>query len=103
MRKVVYSVTKIGRYGNIKTSGFGLLNETDLITFYTGKDGKRHSKVYDDCIRYCHRIGTSNEFKGNYYEIRELEFETHNSIGQSTGYDTREIEISYFIWYKFID
>ena len=37
------------------------------------------------------------------YEIREIEVETKSSSGESTGYDTREIEVEYSVWYKFVD
>ena len=43
MKKVVYAVTRVGKYENSKMTGFGFINESDLIALYKGKDGKRHS------------------------------------------------------------
>ena len=40
----------------------------------------------------------AGEFKGNIYEIQTIEYETkYGSI------DTREIDVSYSIWYKLLD
>ena len=42
--------------------------------------------------------GKKGEFKGNIYEIQTIEYETkYGSI------DTREIDVSYSIWYKLLD
>ena len=38
------------------------------------------------------------EYKGGYYEIREVEFEQENG-----SKETREITIEYNIWYKLAD
>ena len=46
MKKVVYAVTRVGKYGNSKMTGFGFINETDLIALYKGTDGKRHRRVW---------------------------------------------------------
>ena len=75
MKKVVYSVTRVGKYENSKMTGFGFINETDLIALYKGKDGKRHRRVYEDCLRTCYKTNKPNEYKGSFYEIRECEFE----------------------------
>ena len=53
MKKVVYAVTRVGKYGNSKMTGFGFINETDLIALYKGTDGKRHRRVYEDCLKTC--------------------------------------------------
>ena len=64
------------------------------------KNGKAYIRVFEDCIKQCHQIpGETDEFKGTFYEIREIEFETKNDA----GYEKREIEISYYIWYKLAD
>ena len=52
----------------------------------------------------CHAVpNRPGEFKGAHYEIREIEVETKNSSGESTGYETREFEVEYSVWYKFVD
>ena len=97
MKKVVYSVTRVGKFENSKMTGFGFINETDLIALYKGKDGKRHRRVYEDCLRTCYKTNKPNEYKGSFYEIRECEFE------KNASYETREIEVNYYIWYKLVD
>ena len=39
MKKVVYAVTRVGKNGNTKMSGFGWITESDIIATYKGKDG----------------------------------------------------------------
>ena len=36
-------------------------------------------------------------------KLKEVEIETKNSSGQSTGFEKREIEVNYYIWYKELD
>ena len=38
------------------------------------------------------------EYKGAHYEIREVQLDTGKD-----NYETREIELNYNIWYKFVD
>lgn len=39
MKKVVFAVTKQGRYENTKTTGVGYITDTDLITACISKSG----------------------------------------------------------------
>lgn len=104
MKKVVFSVTKQGRYENTNTTGVGYITETDLITACVSKNGKPYIRVFEDCVKNCHAIsGRDNEYRGAHYEIREIEFEKKTSSGDSTGYETREVEFNYSIWYKITD
>ncbi len=104
MKKVVFSVTKQGRYESTKTTGVGYITETDLITACISKNGKPYIRVFEDCVKNCHAIsGRDNEYRGAHYEICEIEFEKKTSSGDSTGYETREVEINYSIWYKITD
>lgn len=99
MKKVVYSVTKVGKMSNTKMSGVGYITDTDLIIACVSKNDKPYIRVFEDCIKDCHLIiNTKDEYKGAYYEIREIEFE--NDKGSK---DTREIEMNYYIWYKLAD
>lgn len=103
MQKVVYSVSRLNRFGNTKMTGVGFITERDLITACVSKKGNAYIRVFEDCVKNCHAVsGRDGEFKGAHYEIREVEFETKNSSGESTGYDTREIEVEYSIWYKIV-
>ena len=104
MKKVVFAVTKQGRYENTKTTGVGYSTDTDLITACISKSGKPYIRVFEDCVKNCHAIpGRDNEYRGAHYEIREIEFEKKTSSGDSTGYEKREVEFNYSIWYKITD
>ncbi len=104
MKKVVYTVTKVGRTENTKMSGLGYVTENDLIIACISKNQKPYIRVFEGAVKDCHKvINTTNEYKGAYYEVKEVEFETKNSSGQSTGYEKREIEMNYYIWYKELD
>ena len=103
MQKVVYSVSKLNRFGNTKMTGVGFITDSDLITACVSKKGNAYIRVFEDCVKNCHAVsGRDGEFKGAHYEIREVEFETRNPSGESTGCDTREIEVEYSIWYKIV-
>ena len=104
MKKVVYSVSKTNRYGSTKMTGLGFVTENDLITACVNKKGKAYIRIFEDCVKNCHAVpNRPGEFKGAHYEIREVEFEKKTSSGESTGYETREIEVEYSVWYKFVD
>ncbi len=99
MKKVVYSVTRYRKDELIKMSGLGYITDTDLIIACVSQNGKAYIKVFEDCIKNCHPIPDKpGENKGDYYEIREVEIETKNG-----SKDTREIELEYKLWYKFVD
>lgn len=86
MKKVIFSITKLGRVENTKVTGVGYITDEDLITANISKSGKPYIRVYS-CVKDCHPITNSTEeFKGAYYEIVE--------------YDGRDIEVNYYIWYK---
>ena len=103
MQKVVYSVSRLNRFGNTKMTGVGFITDSDLITACVSKKGNAYIRVFEDCVKNCHAVsGRDGEFKGAHYEIREVEFETKNPSGESTVYDTREIEVEYSIWYKIV-
>lgn len=86
MKKVIFSVTKLGKVENTKVTGVGYITDEDLITANIGKSCKPYIRIYS-CVKDCHPIPNStDEFKGAYYEIVE--------------YDGRDIEVNYYIWYK---
>ena len=104
MKKVVYSVSRNTRYGSNKLTGLGFITESDLIIACVSKKGNAYIRILEDCVKNCHVVsGRDSEFKGAHYEIREIEFEKKNSSGESTGYETREIEVEYSVWYKLVD
>ena len=104
MKKVVYTVTKVGKTENTKMTGLGYVTDKDLIIACISKNQKPYIRVFEGAVKDCHKvINTTNEYKGAYYEVKEIEFETKNSAGQSTGFEKREIEMNYYIWYKELD
>ena len=90
MKKVVFSVTKLGRTEQ-KFSGIGYVTDEDLITACIGKNGKPYIRVFEDCLKDCFPV-KDDEHNGEYYEIREVEIET--KYGST---ETREIEVYYSI------
>ena len=104
MKKVVYSISKLNRFGSNKMTGVGFITDSDLIIACVSQKGNPYIRVFEDCVKNCHAVsGREGEFKGAHYEIREIEFEKKTSSGESTGYETREIEVEYSIWYKLVD
>ncbi len=94
MQKVIYSITRLGKNGNKKITGIGYITDEDLITAGISKNGNAYIRPYS-CVKNCFPvIGTTDEFKGTYYEIVEIEVEKDNS------YETREISVNYYVWYK---
>ena len=104
MKKVVYSVSRTNSYGSTKMTGLGFVTESDLIIACVSKKGNAYIRVFKECVMNCHAVpNRPDEFKGTLYEIREIEVETKNSSGESTGYETREFEVEYSVWYKLVD
>ena len=97
MKKVVYSISKLNRFGNNKMTGIGFITDSDLVIACVSQKGNPYIRIFEDCVKHCHTIpNRDGEFKGAHYEIREVEFEKNGS------YETREIEIEYSIWYKLV-
>ena len=95
MKKVVFSVTKLGKTEQ-KISGIGYVTEQDLVTACIGKNGKPYIRIFEGCLKDCFPV-SEGEFKGNYYEFREVEFET--KYGSK---ETKELEVEYSIWFKYV-
>ncbi len=100
MKKAIISISKINQYGYTKiASGLGFIAENNLILKCTNRQGKQYSRVFEDCIKDCHPIvNKPNEFKGTYYEIREIDVET-----KSGNYSTIETTVEYSIWFKLLN
>ena len=96
MKKVIYSVTKIGKKENTKITGSGYITDTDLITALIANNGKPYVRVFEDALKYCHNlINSTTEFKGVITEFQSVEFELENGSKEA-----REIEVTYLVWYK---
>lgn len=103
MKKVVYSVSRVGKQDS-KMTGIGYVTDSDLVIACVSAKGKPYIKVFENCLEDCHEVGCSNgEHKGEYREIKEIEVEVKNSMGKSRGYETKEIELNYHIWFKILD
>lgn len=89
MKKVIYSVIRLGKTENTKITGVGYITDEELITAQVSKKGGAYIRTYE-CIKDCHPVaGTKDEFKGAYFEYVE--------------YEGRDIEVNYYIWYKLAD
>ena len=95
MKKVVFSITKLGR-AEQKISGIGYVTDKDLITACLGKNGKPYIRVFEDCLKDCFPV-TKDEYKGEYYELRDMEFTT--KYGSK---EIRKVEVDYSIWFKYV-
>lgn len=102
MKKVVYSVQKLGKLENPKMTGLGYLADKDLVIACMSQKGKPYIRVFEDVREYCHPlVGRDGEFKGQITEYREIEVEKENN-----GYSSMEtiyIEIEYKIWFKYAE
>ena len=98
MKKVVYSIRKMGN-SECRWTGVGYLSEGDLMIPAISKSGKAYIRVFFGAEKHCHPIMyKDNEFKGVYYEVIDAELDTGKD-----SYETREIELNYNIWYKYVD
>ncbi len=89
-QQVVYSVTKLGRTENTTMSGIGFITDTDLLIACVSKSGKPYIRVFEDCIKDCHKSSSDDKaFTGMFYEI--------------VTYEERDYEVNYKIWYKYAD
>ena len=99
MQKVVFSVSKAGR-SQSKLSGVGYIDGQSLYIPAFSKKGNAYIKVFEDCIK---RPVTEGEYSTTYYEFHTVEFEVMNaSKTYKVGIETREISVTYFIWFKII-
>lgn len=102
MKKVVYSVQKLGRSESPKMTGLGYLADKDLVIACMSQKGKPYIRVFEDVREYCHPlVGRDGEFKGQITEYREIEVEKENN--GYTSMETIDIEIEYKIWFKYAD
>lgn len=102
MKKVVYSVQKVGKLDTPKMTGLGYITDKDLVIACISQKGKPYIRVFEDALQYCHpNVGRDGEFKGSYVEYKEIEVEK-DSNGY-TSMETIDIEVEYKIWYKLAD
>ncbi len=99
MKKVKYGITRYCKKGSYRFAGYGILDGNDLITKFTDRNGNQVEHRYEDVMKSLHPvIGTTNEFKGGFFEYEEIEFE--NDKGQLIEL---EIEVDYHIWLRVLN
>ena len=65
MKKVVYSISKLNRFGNNKMTGVGFITESDLVIACVSQKGNPYIRVFEDCVKSCHAIpNRDGEYKG---------------------------------------
>lgn len=90
MKKVIYSITRVGKT-DPKMTGIGYITDTDLVIACVSQKGKPYVRIFEDCVSECLEVGCSNgEFKGDFREYKEIEVEVKTSYGESRGYETKE-------------
>jgi len=86
-KKVKFSLTKFTNKGSFRFTGYGEIDNENLYT----KD-----KVYEDCIRYCHKmLNTENEYKGSFslFETIEITNDKNQLVEIEKEYD-------YTLWFR---
>ena len=102
MKKVVYSIQKLGRFDTPKITGLGYLADKDLVIACLSQKGKPYIRVFGDALDSCHPIiGKAGEYKGQYFEYREIDVDKDNNGYTTTN--TIEVEVEYKIWFKYTD
>ena len=51
MKKVVYSVSKINRFGNNRMTGVGFITDDDLVIACVSRKGNAYIRVFEDCVK----------------------------------------------------
>ena len=51
MKKVVYSISKLSRFGSTKMTGVGFITDEDLIIACVSQKGNPYIRVFEDCVR----------------------------------------------------
>ena len=54
MKKVVYSISKLNKFGSTKMTGVGFITDSDLIIACVSQKGNPYSRVFEDCVKNCH-------------------------------------------------
>ena len=102
MKKVVYSVQRVGRFDTPKMSGLGYIVEDNLLISTISQKGKPYIRVFEGAEECCHKVvGKDNEFKGYFTEYKIVEVEKETNGYKSI--ETIEVENEYKIWYKLAD
>ena len=67
-KKVKFSLTKFTKKGSFRFVGFGEIDNENLYT---------KSKIYEDCIRYCHKlVNSTNNSKAASQNLKKSNLKT---------------------------
>ena len=73
IKKVIYSVTRVGKKENQKFSSLGYITDADLLIARVSKNSKPYIRVFENCVKNCHPfIGKQDEYSGSHYELNNL-------------------------------
>ena len=96
MKKVTFSIKK--RNGD-KITGVGYITNEDLLIPAISKNNKPYIRVFEDCIKDCHKIvGKDNQYQGIYEYLMNADLE--DKQGRIT---TKEITVTYYIWFMTLE
>ncbi|MBP3581950.1 MAG: hypothetical protein J6J33_04290 [Clostridia bacterium] len=96
MEKIIYSVTRLTKSGSVKTTGIGVIDGADLAVACVNKKGSAYIRVYPGMAKACSKVvGTEDQYKGFYSELREAEFTDENGASIK-----KEVVTDYVVWYK---
>ena len=56
MKKVVYSISKLNKFGSNKMTGVGFITESDLVIACVSQKGNPYIRVVEDLVKICHAI-----------------------------------------------
>ena len=89
-RKVKFSLTKFTKKSSFRFTGYGEIDNENLYTY---------NKVYEDCIRYCHKMmNFENEYRGSFSL-----FETIEITNDRNQLVEIEVENDYTLWFRVLD
>ena len=89
-KKVKFSLTKFTKKGSFRFTGYGEIDNENLYTY---------NKVYEDCIRYCHKMmNFENEYRGSFSL-----FETIEITNDRNQLVEIEVENDYTLWFRVLD
>ena len=82
-----------------KITGVGYITDEDLLIPAISKNNKPYIRVFEDCIKDCHKIvGKDNQYQGIYEYLMNADLEDEK--GRIT---TKEITVTYYIWFMTLE
>lgn len=107
MQKVVFSVTKVN--SEERQKGVGYLVEGNLLIPAKSSKGNTYIRVFENVTKHCKlKANSQNEYKG-YVTVGFSDIPVFKSVDNDNN-ETKEgsyeileyIEVTYYIWFKFV-